>query len=365
MAVSCGIVGLPRAGKTTIFNALTAGGAKVGSFTGGSSDPNIGRALVPDSRLNDLGAVFGSGKITPTTLKFVDVAGLVRGSSRGDGLGNRFLAHIREVDCVVHVVRCFENAQVPHEDGTIDPVRDAETVHLELALADLSTVERVEERAAKLARSGDKEAKRLIAVIEKLKAPLEEGRAARDAGLKRDELVLVRDLNLLTLKPVLYVANVDETGLVSEHGYPAALESLAEVEGSQCVRISGRIEAEMTSLPEEERLEFMEAYGLKRSGLDKLIHAAFSTLDLMTFLTAGKDETRAWTIRKGTLAPQAAGKIHSDLERGFIRLEVYNYEDWAACGRDEKKVREKGLWRSEGKDYVMREGDVCLVRFNV
>jgi GTP-binding protein YchF len=365
MGFSCGIVGLPRVGKTTIFNALTASNAQVGAFTGASADPNIAMVNVPDPRLDDLGKVNKSRKITPTTLQFVDVAGLVRGSSQGGGMGNQFLAHIREVDAVVHVVRCFEEDNVLHEDGSVNPSRDAETIHLELALADLATVDRRRERVIKLARTGDAPAKRLLAALESVKAVLDEGRPAREAHLHKEDWSLLSDLNLLTIKPLLYVANIDETGLAQDHPHASGLEKVAAAEGVPCVRICGKIEAEMAALPESERVEFMEAYGLTESGLSKLIHAGFGLLDLMTFLTAGEDETRAWTITRGTKAPQAAGKIHSDLERGFIRLEAYSYEDWVASGKDEKKVKEKGHWRSEGKEYVMREGDVCLFRFNV
>ncbi len=365
MGFSCGIVGLPRVGKTSIFNALTASNAVVGHFTGASAEPNIAVVNVPDPRLDDLGQVNKSKKITPTTLRFVDVAGLVRGSSQGGGTGNQFLAHIREVDAILHVVRCFEDDQVLHEDGSVNPARDAETIHLELALSDLASVERRRERVIKLARTGDAQAKRLLAALEAVKAPLDEGRPAREAHLPKEEWALLNDLNLLTIKPLLYVANIDETGLAPDHPHAVALEKVAEAEKVPCLRICGKIEAEMSALPPEDRAEFMEAYGLKESGLSKLIHAGFQLLDLMTFLTAGEDETRAWTITRGTRAPQAAGKIHSDLERGFIRLEVYTYDDWVVCGKDEKKVKEKGHWRSEGKEYVMREGDVCLFRFNV
>lgn len=365
MALACGIVGLPQSGKTTIFNALTASRAETGGFRGASADPNVGQAQVPDPRLLDLGQVFRSKKITPTTLQFVDVAGLVRGSSRGGGLGNQFLAHLREADLIVHVARAFENDGVPHPEGSVNPVRDAETVNLELALADLASVEKRMERTVKLARSGDAAARSLMAVLEKLKEALEEGRFARDLPWRTEEKPLLADLFLLTMKPVIYVANVDEAGLQPHHPWPSALEEMARREGRLCIRIAGEVEAELMALAPEERGEFMAAYGLEEPGLHKLVHAAFSALDLMTFLTAGEKETRAWTIPRGTKAPQAAGKIHSDLERGFIRLEVYSYDDWVACGRDEKKVKERGLYRSEGRDYVMREGDVCLFRFNV
>jgi len=365
MALSCGIVGLPRVGKTTIFNALTAANAQVGAFTGASADPNIAVVSVPDPRLEELGKANRSKKITPTTLRFVDVAGLLRGSAQGGGSGNQFLAHIREVDAIVHVVRCFEEEQVIHEDGSVNPARDVETIHLELALSDLATVERRRERVIKLARTGDAPAKRLLAALEAVKAQLDEGRPAREAHLPKEEWSLLTDLNLLTIKPILYVANIGESGLAPDHPHASALEAVAAAEKAPCIRVCGKIEAEMAGLPKEERAEFMEAYGLKESALSQIIHAGFDLLGLMTFLTAGEDETRAWTITKGTRAPQAAGKIHSDLERGFIRLEVYSYEDWLACGKDEKKIKEKGLWRSEGKEYVMREGDVCLFRFNV
>lgn len=365
MALACGIVGLPRSGKTTIFNALTASQAETGGFRKAGADPNIGQAQVPDPRLDDLGRAFRSKKITPTTLKFVDVAGLVRGASRGGGLGNPFLAHLREADLIVHVVRAFENGQVSHPEGSVNPVRDAETVNLELALADLVSVEKRIERTAKLARSGDGAARSLMAVLEKLQEALGEGRFAGDLSWKAEERPLLADLFLLTMKPVIYVANVGEAELRPDHPWPSALEEMARREGRPCIRIAGEVEAELMALAPEERGEFMAAYGLREPGLHTLIHAAFSALDLMTFLTAGEKETRAWTIPRGTKAPQAAGKIHSDLERGFIRLEVYSYEDWVACGRDEKKVKERGLYRSEGREYVLREGDVCLFRFNV
>lgn len=365
MGFSCGIVGLPRVGKTTIFNALTAANAPVHSFSGASSDPNLAVVNVPDPRLDDLGRIHKSKKITPTTLQFVDVAGLSRGASQGSGIGNQFLAHIREADAVVHVVRCFEDPEVIHAEETLDPARDAETIHLELALADLTTVDRRRERTIKLARSGDAEAKKIMAVLDKLRPVLDEGRPAREAALTQDEERVLHDLHLITLKPLLYVANVDEAGLAPEHRLASALEAVAQKEGSACIRICGKVEAEMAALPPEERAEFMAAYGLAESGLAKLIHAGFSVLNLMTFLTAGEPETRAWTITRGTKAPQAAGKIHSDLERGFIRAEIYSYDDWVACGRDEKKVKEKGHYRSEGKEYVMKEGDVVLFRFNV
>ena len=365
MGFSCGIIGLTRVGKTTIFNALTSANAQLHSFSSGADNPNIAVVHLPDPRLDDLGAVHKTKKITPTTLQFVDVAGLVRGSSEGGGMGNQFLAHVREADAIVHVVRCFESEEVIHAEGGLDPKRDTELIHMELALADLATVERRRERTLKLARSGDAEGKKIVAALEKVKEQLDEGRPAKAAGLHPEEIKLLDDLHLITFKPLFYVANIDEQGLQADHKHAAALEQVAREEGAECVRICGKIEAEMATLPEADRAEFMEAYGLKESGLSKLVHAGFKTLDLMTFLTAGEKETRAWTIPKGAKAPQAAGKIHSDLERGFIRLEVYSYDDWVACGRDEKKVKEKGLYRSEGKEYTMREGDVCLFRFNV
>lgn len=365
MSLSCGIVGLPRVGKTTLFNAMTASRAATHAFGGASQDPNIAIVPVPDTRLDDLGRSFKSKKVTPSTLQFVDVAGLAKGSSHGDGLGNQFLTHIREADAVIHVVRCFENPEVPHVEPTLDPVRDAETVNLELALADLSLVEKRREKSLKLARSGDEAAKKLVAALDKLMAVLGEGLPARKADLRPEQWALFLDMQLLTAKPVIYVANVDEAGLAPGDARVAALEAAAAREGASVLKICAQVEAELAALAPEERAEFMGLYGLSEPGLHALIGTAFSTLDLMTFLTAGEKESRSWTIRRGTKAPQAAGKIHSDLERGFIRMEVYQYDDWVTCGRDEKKVKEKGLYRSEGKEYVMREGDVCLVRFNV
>lgn len=365
MSLSCGIVGLPRVGKTTLFNAMTASKAATHAFGGASQDPNIAIVAVPDPRLDDLGRAFKSKKVVHATLQFVDVAGLAKGSSHGDGVGNQFLTHIREADAVIHVVRCFENEEVPHVEPTLDPARDAETVNLELAFADLDLVEKRREKSLKLARSGDEAAKKLVAALEKLQAVLGEGLPARKADLRPEEWLLFKDTQLLTAKPMIYVANVDEAGLAPGDARVAALEAVAEREGAPVLKICAQVEAELATLSPEERVEFMAAYGLTQPGLTALIHCAFSTLDLMTFLTAGEQESRAWTIRKGTKAPQAAGKIHSDLERGFIRMEAYQYDDWVACGRDEKKVKEKGLYRSEGKEYVMREGDVCLVRFNV
>ncbi len=365
MSVACGIVGLPQSGKTTIFNALTAAGAQTHAYGAASQDPNVAVVPVPDPRLDDLGRAFNTRKIVPATLKFVDVAGLVRGASQGQGIGNQFLAHIREVDCIVQVVRCFENPEVPHVEGSVSAVRDAETIGLELALADLGSVEKRKDKAARTARTGDEEAKKVVTALDKVLPALENGEPARKAELRPEEWALLSDLNLLTAKPMIYVANVDETGLDPAHPQAAALEELAAKENVAVFRIVGSIEAEMAELSEEEKPEFMEAYGLKESGLGKLIKTAFSTLDLMTFLTAGEKETRAWTITRGSRAPQAAGKIHSDMERGFIRMEIFSYDDWVQCGRDVKKVKEKGLYRREGKDYVMQEGDVCEVLFNV
>ncbi len=365
MSVTCGIVGLPRVGKTTVFNALTASQAQVHAFAGGSKDPNVAVVPVPDARLDDLGQIFKSKKITPATLEFVDLAGLAKGASKGEGLGNEFLASIREADAVIHVVRCFENEEVVHVEPTLDPARDIETVNLELVLADMATAEKRREKSIKLARSGDEPAKKLVSALEKLLAVLGEGKPARSAGLQKEEWALMPDLHFLTAKPTIYVANVDENGLDAGHALARAVEEEAKKEGAPCIRLCAQVEAELQSLPVAERADFMSAYGLTEPGLHKLITAAFSALDLMTFLTAGEKESRAWTIRKGTKAPQAAGKIHSDIERGFIRLEVYKYDEWVACGKDEKKVKEKGHWRSEGREYVMQEGDVCLFRFNV
>ncbi len=362
-----GIVGLPNVGKSTLFNSLTKAGAESANYPFCTIDPNVGVVAVPDERLRLLGDLYHSKKVTPAVIEFVDIAGLVKGASKGEGLGNQFLSHIREVDAIVHVVRCFEDSNVVHVDGSIDPMRDIETIDLELIFSDLEILER---RIAKTAKSAvnDKSLAKEVSLLKALREHLENGKAARTYVCEdEDEQLILSGLNLLTYKPVIFAANVGEDDLADDgasNPYVREVRQFAEKTGSQAFVICAKIEEEIAELDDDEKAMFLEELGLKESGLEKLIAASYDLLGLLSFLTSGEDETRAWTIRKGTKAPQAAGKIHSDFERGFIRAEVVNYQDLLDC-RSYAAAREKGMVRLEGKDYVVQDGDVILFRFNV
>jgi GTP-binding protein YchF len=365
MGFQCGIVGLPNVGKSTLFNALTATqAAQAANYPFCTIEPNVGRVAVPDPRLEILARIAKSAQIIPTQLEFVDIAGLVRGASKGEGLGNQFLAHIREVDAVLYVLRCFESADITHVEGSVDPLRDADTVETELMLADMEGLERRVNTAAKKAKGGDVESKALLPVLERTLAALEAGRPARSVALSPDEKPIFKQLQLLTGKPVLYIANVAEEDAATGNALTEKVAARAKAEGAGCVVISAAIESEIAQLPPAEQAEFLETLGLAEPGLNRVIRAGYALLDLITYFTVGPKETRAWTVRRNAKGPEAAGVIHTDFERGFIRAETIDYASFVAYG-GEQGARDAGKLRSEGKDYVVQDGDILHFRFNV
>lgn len=369
MALNCGIVGLPNVGKSTIFQALTSAPAEAANYPFCTIEPNVGIVNVGDERLQKLADLIGPEKVIPTIVEFVDIAGLVKGASKGEGLGNQFLGHIRQVNAIVQVVRCFDDGDVVHVNGTVNPIDDIETINMELALADLEVVERKQSNLPKLIKNQNKEisskAKMLVPVLEKLVAHLEEGKAARILELSEEDKELISDLNLITLKKTLYLCNVDEDSMNEDNDYVKQVREYASTEGSEVLKICGKLESEISALEtEEDKLDFMEAAGIEISGLELLTHAAYKMLGLRTYFTAGVKEVRAWTFKAGAKAPEAAGVIHTDFERGFIKAETYHCEDLFNLG-SESKVKEAGKLRMEGKEYEVKDGDVIHFRFNV
>lgn len=365
MSLTTGIVGLPNVGKSTLFNAITKQKILAANYPFATIEPNVGVVVVPDKRLDFLNDLYKPASLVPTTFEFTDIAGLVKGASKGEGLGNKFLSHIREVDAIVEVVRCFEDKNIIHVENEIDPLRDIETIALELILADLEIVDnRLNKIGKKATMSKDKEVQKEATLLTKLKEALENGQNIRDVELTQDEIKIIKPYNLLTAKPIIYMANVSEDDAKDGNAYVDKVKEFADKTGAKVIIVCAKIEEELSELTDDERLEFLSALGIEESGLDKLIKASYSLLGLKTFFTAGSDEVRAWTFKDGMKAPECAGIIHTDFERGFIKAEVMSYTDLEACG-NEKAVKEAGKMRLEGKEYLMQDGDICYFRFNV